>query len=218
MTVRAMGNVHWPGMQNDFARKRAACTSRNKRVPNQPAAELVYSDYLTQHGRKFPIIFDRHLAWSSVHDVGMKEGAQGLISALKTNHTTFGISVEIASDKPATSMAMNPATSLATNPATSMATNPATSVAMNPATSLYGRKFLIIIDRNPAWLSVYDVREKEGAQGLIPALKTNFTTFSISMEIASDEGPRYTASATIGFLTDWDVKHRLPSAYPPHFN
>ena len=45
-------------------------------------------------------------------------------------------------------------------------------------------------------------------QGLISALKTHFTTFGISIEIASDEGLGHTASATKRFLTDWDVKHR----------
>jgi hypothetical protein len=77
----------------------------------------VHLDYIAQNGR-------RHLAWSSVYDVGEKEGAQGL--TLKSNHTTFGISVEISSDSSATSLATNPATSQARNPAT------ATSMAMKP--------------------------------------------------------------------------------------
>ena len=68
--------------------------------------------------------------------------------------------------------------------------------------TLYARKFLIIIDRYSARLSVYDVGKKEGAQGLISALKTHFTTFGISMEIASDGGPEYTASATKKMLRE----------------
>ena len=55
----------------------------------------MYSDYLPQHGKKSLIIIDRHLAWSPLQEVGKKEGAQGLISALKTNHTTLGVNVEI---------------------------------------------------------------------------------------------------------------------------
>ena len=74
--------------------------------------------------------------------------------------------------------------------------------------TLYVRKFLIIIDRHSAGVSVYNVGEKQGAQGLISGLKTHFTSFGSSMEITSDEGPGYTASATKRFLTDWDVKHR----------
>ena len=97
-----MVGVHWPGIQNTFARKRAAYTICDKCAPSQPAAELVCSENLTQYGRKFLIIIDRHSAWSSVYNVGKKEGAQGLTSVLNTNHTTFGIRMEIASENPAT--------------------------------------------------------------------------------------------------------------------
>ena len=83
---------------------------------------------------------------------------------------------------------------------------------------LYGRKFLIVVDRYSGWLSVYDVGKKEGAQVLICALKTHFTTFGISMEVASDGGLEYTASSTRRFLKDWAVRHRLSSAHFPHSN
>ena len=33
MTARAMGSIYWLGMQNDIARKMAACTSCNKGAP-----------------------------------------------------------------------------------------------------------------------------------------------------------------------------------------
>ena len=84
--------------------------------------------------------------------------------------------------------------------------------------SLHGRKFLIVVDRYSGWLSVYDAGKTEGAKGLITALKTHFTTFGISMELASDGGPEYTAHATKSFLKDWGVHHRLSSAYFPHSN
>ena len=67
-------------------------------------------------------------------------------------------------------------------------------------------------------MSVYDVGKKEGAQGLISALKTHFSTFGISLEVASDGGPEHTASETERFLKDWEVRHRLSSAYFPHSN
>ena len=110
MTARAMTSVYWPGMQADIARKRATCTSCARCAPSQPAApptplshpsypfELVCSDYLTLYGRRFLIVVDRYSGWLSVYDVGKKEGAQGLISALKTHFSTFGISMEVASD------------------------------------------------------------------------------------------------------------------------
>ena len=75
-----------------------------------------------------------------------------------------------------------------------------------------GTTALIVVDRYSGWLSVYDVGKKEGAQGLISALKTHFSTFGISMEVASDGGPEYTASETEKFLKDWGVRHRLSSA------
>ena len=50
------------------------------------------------------------------------------------------------------------------------------------------------------------------------ALKTHFTTFGISMEVASDGGLEYTASSTRRFLKDWAVRHRLSSAHFPHSN
>ena len=131
----------------------------------------------------------------------------------------------------ATSQAIHLATSLAMNSATSMAIKPASGPAMSPATSLlnpsypfelvysnylYVRKFHIIIDRHSARVSMHDVGENEGAQGIISALKTHFTTFGSSMEITSDKGQRYKASSTKRFLADWGVKHRPSSAHPPH--
>ena len=110
MTTRAMSSVYWPGMLADIARKRAACSSCDKSAPSQPSApptplshpsypfELICSDYLTLYGRRFLIVVDRYSGWLSVYDVGKKEGAQGLITALKTHFTTFGISLEVASD------------------------------------------------------------------------------------------------------------------------
>ena len=70
MTARATNSVYWPGMLSDIAKKREACTSCDRSTPSQPAApptpllhpsypfELVCSDYMTLHGRKFLIIID----------------------------------------------------------------------------------------------------------------------------------------------------------------
>ena len=84
--------------------------------------------------------------------------------------------------------------------------------------SLYGRKYLITVDRYSGWLSVYDTGKTEGAKGLISALKTHFSTFGISVEVASDGGPEYMAAATQRFMKDWGVHHRLSSAYFAHSN
>ena len=84
--------------------------------------------------------------------------------------------------------------------------------------SLYGRKYLIMVDRYSGWLSVYNTGKTEGAKGLISAFKTHFSTFGISVEVASDGGPEYMAAATQRFMKDWGVHHRLSSAYFAHSN
>ena len=97
-------------MLADISRKRAACYSCDKSAPSQPSApptplshpaypfELICSDYCSLYGRKFLIVVDRYSGWLSVYDTGKTEGAKGLITALKTHFTTFGISMEVASD------------------------------------------------------------------------------------------------------------------------
>ena len=110
MTNRALSSIYWPGMLADISRKRAACSSCDKSAPSQPSApptplshpsypfELICSDYFSLHGRKYLIMVDRYSGWLSVYDTGKTEGAKGLISALKTHFSTFGISMEVASD------------------------------------------------------------------------------------------------------------------------
>ena len=110
MTNRALSCIYWPGMLADISRKRAACSSCDKSAPSQPSApptppsqpsypfEMICSDYFSLHGRKYLIIVDRYSGWLSVYDTGKTDGANGLISALKTHFSTFGISTEVASD------------------------------------------------------------------------------------------------------------------------
>ena len=80
-----------------------------------------------------------------------------------------------------------------------------------------GKKFLIIADRYSGWLSVYQGGQ-DGADSLIKELKTHFTTFGISDELASDGAGEYTSGKTKKFLKDWKVKLRLSSAYFAHSN
>ena len=84
--------------------------------------------------------------------------------------------------------------------------------------SLHGKKFLIVVDRYSGWLSVYSVTMGDGARGLIQTLKTHFSTFGISEQLASDRGPEYIAEVTKKFLKDWGVEQRLSSSYFPHSN
>ena len=83
--------------------------------------------------------------------------------------------------------------------------------------SYAGKQFLIIADRYSGWLSVYQ-GGPDGADSLIKLLKTHFTTFGISDELASDGAGEYLSHKTQKFLKDWKVKFRLSSAYFPHSN
>jgi hypothetical protein len=49
---------------------------------------------------------------------------------------------------------------------------------------------------------------KAGARGLIYHLRTLFTTFGIPMNLYSDGGPEFDATATKEFLSIWGVHHR----------
>ena len=83
--------------------------------------------------------------------------------------------------------------------------------------SYAGKQFLIVVDRYSGWLSVYQAGPN-GAESLIKELKTHFTTFGISSELASDGAGEYVSGKTQKFLKDWKVNFRLSSAYFPHSN
>ena len=80
-----------------------------------------------------------------------------------------------------------------------------------------GKQFLIVVDRYSGWLSVYQAGP-DGAESLIKELKTHFTTFGISSELASDGAGEYVSGKTQKFLKNWKVNFRLSSAYFPHSN
>ena len=83
--------------------------------------------------------------------------------------------------------------------------------------ALEGHNYLIIVDRYSFWPVVKQCKT-ESAQELISSLREFFYSYGVPDEIATDGGPTYTAAATQDFLNNWQVKHRLSSAYNPHAN
>ena len=84
-----------------------------------------------------------------------------------------------------------------------------------------GHHYLVIGDRLSGWSEIYSAPSGTayaGAKGLVQCLRLFFRTFGVPDEIASDGGPEFTADTTKRFLEQWDVCHRLSSAYYPQSN
>ena len=84
-----------------------------------------------------------------------------------------------------------------------------------------GHHYLIVGDRLSGWSEVYATpsgSQYSGARGLIRCLRTFFVTFGVPDELSSDGGPEFVADSTRKFLEQWDVRHRISSAYFPQSN
>ena len=78
-----------------------------------------------------------------------------------------------------------------------------------------GKRFLLTVDRFSNWP---DLRQVNGATGLIEAYRELFATFGVPRELSSDGGPEYAAKVFKQFLRTYDVRHRQSSAYHPQSN
>ena len=84
-----------------------------------------------------------------------------------------------------------------------------------------GKHYLIVGDRMSGWSEVYSTpygSSYSGARGLLRCLRSFFVTFGVPDELASDGGPEFSADTTKRFLEQWDVRHRVSSAYFPQAN
>ena len=80
---------------------------------------------------------------------------------------------------------------------------------------------MIVGDRFSGWTDIYPTpvgSPSSGASGLIKCLRQFFATYGVPVEISTDGGPEFTASATKSFLEAWGVNHRKSSAYFPRSN
>ena len=68
------------------------------------------------------------------------------------------------------------------------------------------------------WLWSSLASSREGAKGLIHTLRDTFATYGTPDSITSDGGPEFVSHITRAFLKDWNVRHRISSAYHPHAN
>ncbi len=84
-----------------------------------------------------------------------------------------------------------------------------------------GYHYLITVDRFSNWPEVLQVKPgstNSGSAGLIKALKRNFATFGVPVELSSDGGSEFDSDETQDFLQRWGVQWRLSSAYHPKSN
>ena len=84
-----------------------------------------------------------------------------------------------------------------------------------------GCHYILPGDRLSGWVEIFKAHHgtaQAGAQGLIAALRALFATFGVPEEISSDGGPEFSPAATADFLTRWEVRHRMSSAYFPQSN
>ena len=84
-----------------------------------------------------------------------------------------------------------------------------------------GCHYLVAGDRLFGWVEIFKAPHgtvQTGAQGLIAALRPLFATFGVPEEISSDGSPEFSSAATDDFLTRWEVRHRIFSAYFPQSN
>ena len=84
-----------------------------------------------------------------------------------------------------------------------------------------GNHYLIVGDRMSGWSEVYSAPSGSwyaGARGLLRCLRSFFSTFGVPEELASDGGPEFSADITKKFFEQWDIRHRVSSAYFPQAN
>lgn len=113
MRERAKVTVFWPGITDAINVTREKCTSCWQMTPSQPHLppanpfipsypfEAIAADFCKQGGHHYLITVDRFSNWPEVLKVnpgGKNAGSSGLVNALKSYFSTFGVPEELSSD------------------------------------------------------------------------------------------------------------------------
>ena len=77
--------------------------------------------------------------------------------------------------------------------------------------------FLVIIDSYSKWLEVFDMKNTS-AESTVDTLRSLFSSYGLSEEIVSDNGPQFTASVFKSFLKNNGIKRTLTPPYHPASN
>ena len=87
--------------------------------------------------------------------------------------------------------------------------------------SFGGNYYLVVGDRLSGWTEIFSTPTgscNSGARGLVKCLRRMFSVFGVPLELSSDGGPEFKSDVTAKFLKDWDISHRVSSAYCPDSN
>ena len=79
-----------------------------------------------------------------------------------------------------------------------------------------GNNYLAVADRFLGWLYLFKMDGK--VLSLIKVLRNLFKQMGVTVKLAIDRGPSFTAYDFDGFCKQWGIRHRLSSAHYPQSN
>ena len=84
---------------------------------------------------------------------------------------------------------------------------------------LAGRRFPVYTDRYTGWVAVSEpAQDRNDGRTLICILREWFGTYWVPEEISTDGDPPFTSYLVCTFITFWDIRSQLSSAYYPQSN
>ena len=80
-----------------------------------------------------------------------------------------------------------------------------------------GKAYLVIVDRYTNWPVVKHCKTSSSKE-LVTSLREFFCNYGAPEQITTDGGSSFLSAATQQFLANWNVDHRVSTAYNPHAN